>query len=358
MGNIQTKRDASLVDGGGFTPNGIYTAEQDFDHRVVRKLIVERKISPFYRGLAETNDIQKEQSTIGLSKRFLSNAKSASCISKNKLEGCKVSPVDLYRNAVECPICFLYYPKNINYTRCCRQPICTECFVQMKRLNNTTSATCPYCVEPNFGIVYEAPFDVTFYTGGYKSTVLSKDTVKVRKGSIHHNSPEVVTSDDIRPDYVRRLHISSLGNRGFHRHANLSLARRLFHPRLSSRRNNSSQPTAELSSDNNEQVDMALEELMIMEAIRQSLRQHGIDERSTDAIHRDSSSEEHYVLDDLFNDHSSTRNNPHVISDDEEIRSLASSHQSVSGSEGHGGTRNKPTVQVREIGVTNGNSLT
>lgn len=39
----------------------------------------------------------------------------------------------LYRDAIECPICFLYYPKYINYTRCCSQPICSECFLQMKR---------------------------------------------------------------------------------------------------------------------------------------------------------------------------------------------------------------------------------
>src|SRR5205814_1664603 len=35
----------------------------------------------------------------------------------------------LYKDATECPICFLYYPPYLNRTRCCDQPICSECFV-------------------------------------------------------------------------------------------------------------------------------------------------------------------------------------------------------------------------------------
>jgi hypothetical protein len=41
--------------------------------------------------------------------------------------------VNLYKDASECPICFLYYPPYLNRTRCCDQPICSECFVQIKR---------------------------------------------------------------------------------------------------------------------------------------------------------------------------------------------------------------------------------
>src|SRR5439155_5632312 len=39
----------------------------------------------------------------------------------------------LYKDAAECPICFLYYPPYLNRTRCCDQAICSECFVQIKR---------------------------------------------------------------------------------------------------------------------------------------------------------------------------------------------------------------------------------
>ena len=83
----------------------------------------------------------------------------------------------LYKNGTECPICFLYFPEPMNYSRCCLQPICTECFVQIKRLEPhfphdeevdpteaqqsdeekdpnlliSEPANCPYCATPNFG---------------------------------------------------------------------------------------------------------------------------------------------------------------------------------------------------------------
>jgi hypothetical protein len=56
-----------------------------------------------------------------------------------------------------------YYPANINYSRCCDQTICTECFVQIKRSEPTTThlvsepAACPYCVQEHFGVVYTPP---------------------------------------------------------------------------------------------------------------------------------------------------------------------------------------------------------
>lgn len=49
------------------------------------------------------------------------------------------------------------------HTRCCDQPICTECFVQIKRAEPTPThlesepAACPFCMEPNFGCVYDKP---------------------------------------------------------------------------------------------------------------------------------------------------------------------------------------------------------
>ena len=94
--------------------------------------------------------------------------------------------VFLYKNSSECPICFLYYPPYLNTTRCCDQPICSECFVQIKRpdphppeheqpdpnaapLSDAEKeaqsqgqlvsevATCPFCKQPEFGITYAAP---------------------------------------------------------------------------------------------------------------------------------------------------------------------------------------------------------
>ncbi|CAK7565226.1 MAG: SNF1-interacting protein [Sporothrix epigloea] len=93
--------------------------------------------------------------------------------------------VFLYKDADECPICFLSYPPYLNHTRCCGQDICSECFVQIKRAdphypeghgdnhNGETAgahdeehppgqlisepACCPFCQQPEFGVTYDPP---------------------------------------------------------------------------------------------------------------------------------------------------------------------------------------------------------
>ncbi len=118
--------------------------------------------------------------------------------------------ISLYKNATECPICFLYYPPNIAYTRCCNQPICTECFVQIRRPNPHAPivhadspdpppenpeelimepATCPYCVATDFGVLYYPP---AFRIG-----------IPPAPGTIKR--AEVITTDRIRPDWTIKL---------------------------------------------------------------------------------------------------------------------------------------------------------
>ncbi|KAI8912269.1 hypothetical protein DFJ77DRAFT_511813 [Powellomyces hirtus] len=166
---------------------------------------------------------------------------------------------DLYKFAIECPICFLYYPANINYSRCCDQPICTECFVQIKRPESTLEpAACPFCVETNFGILYHAPGSpehkmklIQAHPDAFTSlsendlmppqsaqqlasslpastpildkreslsTTSSPDQASTpdllavprppapfkRRQSVSHQSALVVTSDDLRPDWLRK----------------------------------------------------------------------------------------------------------------------------------------------------------
>ncbi|KAI9312453.1 hypothetical protein BX666DRAFT_1865909 [Dichotomocladium elegans] len=51
------QRIKDLVDLGSVLPNGIYpTAQQDYDLRVVRILILGRKLAPFYKGLPDPPD--------------------------------------------------------------------------------------------------------------------------------------------------------------------------------------------------------------------------------------------------------------------------------------------------------------
>lgn len=154
----------------------------------------------------------------------------------------------LYKNASECPICFLYYPPYLNKTRCCDQPICSECFVQIKRPdphppehhdpNNPNSApaeptddnmlvsepsACPFCVQPEFGVTYEPPpfrRGLAYANQGQNhlanaasamssSSSLNSQGVaspgRRRATSLAANDRSVITTDQVRPDWAKKL---------------------------------------------------------------------------------------------------------------------------------------------------------
>lgn len=161
--------------------------------------------------------------------------------------------VFLYKDAAECPICFLSYPPYLNSTRCCDQPICSECFVQIKRTDPhlpehhpdgqardptqgltpddppemliSEPSACPYCQQPEFGVTYEPPpFRrglVYSASGGHhaSSTAMSSQsslnstlpptspshTGRRRTHSLSANAPNVITTDRVRPDWATKL---------------------------------------------------------------------------------------------------------------------------------------------------------
>jgi hypothetical protein len=221
---------AGLVDGGHLTPQGLYAlrpAAQDYSHQIVKGLILDKKLAPFYRGLEDyEDDWTDEQVMTGLKEVRAAQAEQEAAQQqeqealaplagssgtaggsgglaagtlkkglkivgggkdkreeKEKLADRERKEARAYKGSVECPICFLvcllcyhsefrlligdchavrqYYPPNINTSRCCEQPLCTECFVQIKRAEATIthleseSAACPYCMETEFGVIYE-----------------------------------------------------------------------------------------------------------------------------------------------------------------------------------------------------------
>ena len=153
------------------------------------------------------------------------------------------SPLEavLYKDAAECPICFMYYPPHLNKTRCCDQPICSECFVQIKRPdphppehhddegNPTTDeegllvsepAACPFCVTPEFGVSYQPPSfrRGLVYSGPVSSpaptSAPSPDASTLslpvphgrrRTTSLSASAPTVITTDRVRPDWAKKL---------------------------------------------------------------------------------------------------------------------------------------------------------
>ncbi|MCJ1392165.1 SNF1-interacting protein [Xylographa bjoerkii] len=168
----------------------------------------------------------------------------------------------LYKDASECPICFLYYPPYLNKTRCCDQAICSECFVQIKRpdphppehadptappptesdnlqageLDPDASlvsepAACPFCVQPEFGVTFDPPpfrrgltyvNQLAGHSLAHASSAMSSSSSlgsfsgnggfvppstinRRRTTSISANSPTVITTDRVRPDWASKL---------------------------------------------------------------------------------------------------------------------------------------------------------
>ncbi|KAI0747937.1 hypothetical protein C8Q80DRAFT_1120547 [Daedaleopsis nitida] len=225
------------VDFGYLTPQGIYTGPRDWNQAVVTQLIVERKLAPFYRPLEDYDESWDDEQVLAARKEPPEpeggeRAESASSASSRghhakrpsaAKEPARHPEAAIYRGAMECPICFLYYPPNINRSRCCDQAICTECFVQIKRVEPTTThvvsepAACPYCVQENFGVVYTPP---PWRTGinsegatppswpdspKATSDSAASPSMKRRRKSFSHNAPEVVTVDQIHPDWEAKL---------------------------------------------------------------------------------------------------------------------------------------------------------
>ncbi|CEH13039.1 Putative Zn-finger protein [Ceraceosorus bombacis] len=197
-----------IVDGGHTIPQGVYPgAPQDFHHQIVRSLIIARKLCPFYptvddddEGQAGNGDFATEEDTVG-------------------------------RPATECPICFLTFPASLNRTRCCGQPICTECFVQIKRADpnhtnppSSEPASCPYCMTNEFGVVYSprskqslptspsSPgssgiqgFSGTEGAAGLAELAAGGSRVPTRRRSAKATDADVVTVDMVRPDWEEKL---------------------------------------------------------------------------------------------------------------------------------------------------------
>ncbi|GEM09635.1 zinc finger, RING-type domain containing protein [Rhodotorula toruloides] len=265
-----------MTDGGWPEPQSLLYARLEYHRPTVHKLIAERKLAPFYLGLQDFEDDWDAERIVAAlddaeqqATRNLKDAHAAAIETANEAEAAQLSAPSgtrkhkesvtafnaavLHRErlaevlkirekkgggalqttnktdqaklyvakALECPICFLYYPPNMVRTRCCDQPICTECFIQIKRADPTPThlesepAACPFCMEPNFGVVYDKPVvrppvqpSPTAGSGSSSSDVVpgrSASERKPRRKSFAHTEKEVVTTDMVHPDWESKL---------------------------------------------------------------------------------------------------------------------------------------------------------
>ncbi|KAH7077640.1 protein SIP5 [Paraphoma chrysanthemicola] len=199
--------------------------------------------SPFFRGRAKT------LASLATGSRNASQTEMApqelSLPKDSYVNGQRVE-VFLYKNAMECPICFMYYPPYLNKTRCCDQPICSECFVQIRRPDPhppehhgdaenpppepqeeiqlvSEPAACPFCVQPEFGVTYEPPpfrrgliYNQQGQTplGSATSAMSSTSSLnspgvtspgRRRATSLAVTDKTVITTDMVRPDWAKKL---------------------------------------------------------------------------------------------------------------------------------------------------------
>ncbi|EPX74101.1 zf-C3HC4 type zinc finger [Schizosaccharomyces octosporus yFS286] len=349
-----------LIDGGFLFAHGVYGSEPSYKISIVRRLMLERRLMPFYKGLEEYNANWPPEKVAEVVERALGSQKTMTLRSaireakvhtlgqpkslkrevKSRAERTVRSRSNsvsgnthaitqdnyahaistIYANAFECPICFLYYPPNFNYTRCCAQPICSECFVEIRRPDPhlptvhandpqpsdfdliSEPVKCPYCMTDRFGVVYvpnpalsrfsfNAPSQLEpdshpltneikklFISGQDRAWVPNSNT------KFSYDDQRVITTDLIHPDW--QYNLEKARRRAFRRAANSTL----LNTHLLEPSPNGSHSESVSSSDNSQpfrssrvnsqrralgsrrhQYLANVEQLMMAEAIRQSL---------------------------------------------------------------------------------------
>jgi hypothetical protein len=73
-------------------------------------------------------------------------------------------------DAPECPICFKNY-EFLNTASCCKETICTNCFLELK---HSKHETCPYCSNQQFKVIYIKKTSIKLNTPDDKKSVSSK----------------------------------------------------------------------------------------------------------------------------------------------------------------------------------------
>jgi hypothetical protein len=199
MGNIQSlgfKRHKRQIDGGTCYINSKDNAEIQhvgfhYDKDKVATLIRESKMAPFFRGFDSSiatfhkmteSAIETHKSSRNLplelcnSHKYRRAFRRSSCHYESGVD-CNDSLIvtkvpilhfhppwtntflgrEMVSSMTECPICCYYYPKNLNYTCCCHNPICTSCFVQLRKHRRLKHIKCPYCNIETLSIMYCRP---------------------------------------------------------------------------------------------------------------------------------------------------------------------------------------------------------
>ncbi|KAG0004078.1 SNF1-interacting protein [Entomortierella chlamydospora] len=276
MGNTGTKEKSDHIDGGALLPHGVYSGPQDYDFRIVQRLIQQRKLAPFYKGLEDWDDSEDAQEE---KEKQLRTAASQSAATVAGVSTQNPSPSSHIHSSSSHNITRGNNTGNQGYTD---HKNMTESERDMRRLYQG-AIECPIC----FLVVSGTSMSVSSSSNSVERTseTQTPSSPSTRRRSTSHKSPDVVTADELRPDWNRRILAAAQRQPGSRRastsssvsNATFALGRRLAVGRQGgsgSRRSNSSTAAADyngyLTAMRNMGTD--LEELMIMEAMRQSLQ--------------------------------------------------------------------------------------
>lgn len=115
------------VDYGALVPQGVYTGQRDWNQNVVSQLIIARRLAPFYRPLEDYEDSWDDDQILAARKEPQDSEHSDNNTTRNDAASIATShtsstksskrtnslkepakpEAQIYRGAVECPICFL-----------------------------------------------------------------------------------------------------------------------------------------------------------------------------------------------------------------------------------------------------------
>ncbi|PKI82544.1 Cdc42p [Malassezia vespertilionis] len=164
---------STRIHGGFVVSQGIYTSASQYDETIVRQLIVDRHLSPFFAPRDGEGEDEGDEE-LG-----------------------------------ECPICFLSFPTKLNRSRCCLQPIYPNASVPP----SSNPASCPFCMTSEFGVIYEADAAQETPEGqneAQRAIEHAEKTIGTGGATTHRvsyapNDPRVVLVDTVHPHWENKL---------------------------------------------------------------------------------------------------------------------------------------------------------
>lgn len=105
----------------------------------------------------------------------------------------------------------------MNRTRCCDKSICTECFLQLRRSSTSplVPAVCPFCVQPNLGVIYIPPpwskkYNVSLLFRCSKEVYIKENTKLVENRLLKKEDQIYSSNQPNAESYIKGLHMKTM----------------------------------------------------------------------------------------------------------------------------------------------------